>query len=279
MDNCVCKPLLLSFGPGNKVHGIGVWVVPNVTPEHVTVTFSLLRFCSAVPSFQLDRLFGTVECSMPVMAPLTSTTAIFCLYSSIVMASNQEVSSSFSAPYPSSSGPKQCCASLAIPTSECGVPVLWWHWPALPIWWASHSMVHCLMSPAPWRKILIKSGQWKRCTSVSTCPLVGHHVLILLLMVWCPLDTGHAISLRRSSALLHQWNFHASHETSPAHCQWHWITQGFLQGNKEHSPVKMTTNPCQSTPSSVLATQIQWNTWWLNSRASRLLCFSLLLNS
>ena len=113
MDNCVCKPLLLSFGPGNKVHGIGIQMVPNMTLEHVTVTFSLLGFCSAVPSFQLDRLFSTLECSVPVMAPLTSTTAIFCLYSSIVMASNQEVSSYFSAPYPSSSGPKQHCACLS----------------------------------------------------------------------------------------------------------------------------------------------------------------------
>ena len=66
----------------------------------------------------------------------------------------------------------------------------------------------CLMSTtawstvcAPW-KILIKSGQWKRCV-VSAHPLVGHHVLISLLTVWCLLDTGCAILLRRSSVLLH----------------------------------------------------------------------------
>ena len=66
-----------------------------------------------------------------------------------------------------------------------------------------HGMVHCLTSPVPWRKILIKSGQWKRSVSVSARPLVGHRVLISLLTVWRPPDTGHAILLRRSSALLH----------------------------------------------------------------------------
>ena len=119
------------------------------------------------------------------------------------MASNQEISSSFSAPYPSSSGLKQRCTSLATPTSKHCIPVLWQHWPALPVWWTPQHGPLSDKPCAPAKNTYKKRTMEEMCVSIcpSSCGASCAH--FALFTVWCLLDAGCAILLRRSSALLH----------------------------------------------------------------------------